>query len=228
MSDQKTKALELAIQAGGSPTEIVNRAQAYWSFIVSAGDPSASAGATNPNTTGATAGATPAGKDPAKEAKAKAAAEAKAAKEKAAADAKAAAEKVAADLKAAAEAKAAAGKANTAKPNGKATAATVDGETRAPGGKNNYNDVIAKLRAAMAALDPVAAVGKQKALDLMAKAGGGATSVRELKPALYDAVVAACDAALNEGDPPEGGSGDPDFDDGTKQPAVDELGFAVE
>lgn len=203
----KVKALELAQQSGGSPAEVVTRATAYAGFLsgtaATAAKPATAAGPA-PATGGKGATAAP-GSAPTAGAK-KTTEAPKTAEAKPATPPKAAAKPAA----------------------GGATGAPVPGDTKAPGGTHTYADVVAKLREAMLALDPVQQVGKEKALALLAKTGGGAKSVRDLKPGLYDAVVAAVDAALQESDPPEGGAGEPGFDDGTTQPETDELGLPVD
>ena len=67
------------------------------------------------------------------------------------------------------------------------------GDTKDPNGKNTFDDVVTALRA----VRNKPGNNKQSALDIMSKVGGGATSIRDIKPPLYDAVVAAATQALN-------------------------------
>lgn len=224
----KIKALELANHVGEKPGEVVARATAYHAWLSGAAAAPAGAGAANKpagattaaGTTkpGATAGATGTATtkpDPKAEAAKKAAAEA-------AKKAAEAAKKAATDA-AAKEAKA--GKGAAAKP-GAANAQSVPGDTKAPGGKNTYQDVVDALCKVREA------VGKDTALKILADDGGGVKSVRDLKPALYDAVVEGCENEISgEGGAAEddgtGGAAGAEFEDPTAQPEVDELGLAV-
>lgn len=123
----------------------------------------------------------------------------------------------------------------------KATGEAVAGDTKGPDGTHTYNDVVAALRRVQECkLYGTKEQAREKAFEIMAAKGSGAKSVRDLKPALYDAVVKGCDAALKPakpaedplGDPPErtggGHDADPAFDiDGlTGQPERDEFGNA--
>lgn len=136
---------------------------------------------------GAAAGAATPPKPPAANAAAAGKA-AEAAATKAADDKKAAAAK-------AATAAAAKGKGNTPAP----------GNTKAPGGKYNaeqVRDIIRKV-----ANNPT--LGKQSAREALETDGGGVTTVSELKPEFFDAVYEACQVLLNgEG----GGAASDDFD----------------
>lgn len=116
---------------------------------------------------------------------------------------KAAAEKKAADDKKAADAKAAAAKGGAGK-----GATPAPGNTKAPGGKYNaeqVRDIIRKV-----ANNPT--LGKQSAREALETDGGGVTTVSELKPEFFDAVYEACQVLLNgEG----GGAAAPDDFDPT-------------
>ena len=64
-------------------------------------------------------------------------------------------------------------------------------DTKDPNGKNTFGDVVAALRKLNKAQ------GKDVALAVLAKAGGGVGTVRDLKPPAFDAVVGAVEQALN-------------------------------
>lgn len=223
MSDQKTKALELAIQGGGTAAEVVARATTYEGFL-SGTKPAAGAAAT----TKAPATPPPAGK--ATTAKANATGAATGAGKPNGATPPAGKPNGAAP----AAAKPAAAKAAT--PGAGASAQAVPSDTKAPGGVNTYADVVNKLRDVMTKFtDPASPnAGRVKALGILTETGK-AKSVRELKPALYDTVVTALDAALTEGeaadaedalgDPPEHTGGGLDVEDPTAQEPRDELGM---
>lgn len=121
----------------------------------------------------------------------------------AAATKKAADEKAAAAVKAKADAAAKAAAAAKAKPG-----AAPAGNTKAPGGKYNaeqVRDIIRKV-----ANNPT--LGKQSAREALETDGGGVTTVSELKPEFFDAVYEACQVLLNgEG----GGAAAPDDFDPT-------------
>lgn len=243
----RAKALEIAAQHGGEkPPEVVARANAYHAFLTStaAAKPAATAGAPGPKAPAAEANKGANATPPAGKATTKpgAAAGAAAKPGAAAAAAKPAAGKPAAAAtgKPAAGKPAAAAKAAAGQPTG----AAVPADTKAPGGKNTYADVVAALR------NVQQAKSKDDALAVLAKAGGGTKSVRDLKPANYDAVVAACATALDaptetetetdplddglggggddgEGDPPEHTAGGLDAEmDPTAQPDRDEMGLS--
>jgi len=84
-------------------------------------------------------------------------------------------------------------------------------DTKDPNGKNTYGDVVEALKAVKNAQN------KEAALAIMAKVGG-VGAVRDLKPPLYDAVVAAATHALH---PPKATSA------GTVV-VTDDLGEAVD
>lgn len=64
-------------------------------------------------------------------------------------------------------------------------------DTKDPNGKNTFGNVVAALRKLNKAQ------GKDVALAVLAKAGGGVGTVRDLKPPMFDAVVGAVEQALN-------------------------------
>lgn len=209
MSDfnPKVKALELAQLGGGTAAEVVARANVYNAFLSGTAAP---ANPANPKAGAATgtaankgANATPAGAPKAAAGAPKAAA--------AAANPKAAAAAGAPKANGAT-----APKANGAAKAGAANAQAVPGDTKAPGGANTYNDVVAALCRVREKIN------KDEALSILSTDGGGVKSVRDLKPALYDAVVEGCNAALSDEGAPEGSA---EFDTGTDQPASDELGL---
>jgi hypothetical protein len=200
LNPAKVKALELAQQSAGTPDDVVKRAHAYLGFLsgstaaapagAAAGKPAATAPA------GGKPAAAPAGGKPA-----------------AAATKPAEGKPTAAATKPAAEGKPAAAPAGgkpaaAGKPAGAgATGAAVASDTKAPGGTYTYADVVAKLREVQNDPD----LGRDKAFAIMAGAGGGVKSVRDLKPVNYDAVVTGCNNALNgEGD--NGGEGGVEVD----------------
>lgn len=206
MSDfnPKVKALELAQLGGGTAAEVVARANVYNAFLSGTAAPAnpanPKAGAATPPAAGKGANAT-GPKAPAAGANPKAAGSPKAAA--AGANSKANG--------------ATAPKANGAAKAGAANAQAVPGDTKAPGGANTYNDVVAALCRVREKIN------KDEALSILSTDGGGVKSVRDLKPALYDAVVEGCNAALSdEGAPADTGA---EFDTGTEQPATDELGL---
>lgn len=181
----------LAIAAGTAPTEkssdVIARAIAYHAFLSGGGAVAASKAATTANPSGATK-ATETKPDPKTAASSNKAAASKAESKP---DAKPAAKPAAA-------------------PKGGANAQAVAGDTKAPGGKNTYQDVVnalCKVRDKNS---------KNDAVKILAEDGGGAKSVRDLKPALYDAVVEGCENVLSE-EGVETGAADPgdEFDDGT-------------
>ena len=159
----KAKALELAVQAGGEPNKVVERANVYHAFLSgkTAAAPKAAAAAT---ATTAAATTKPAGDKPAK-------------------------------ATPAAGTKPAAAKPGAAAPK---AAETPKGDTKDPKGNNTFDDVKAALQKVMGSLpnDPKHEKGKALAYEILAAKGGGVKGVRELKPALYDTVVAACEEAL--------------------------------
>ena len=173
----RVKAMELAVQAGGITSELVERAKAIHSFLTGAttGKPAAAApAAQGAATTGKPAAAATTGK-PAAPPKAAPAPGTKPA---------------AAPKPGAAAPKAAAAPAAGAAPKG---------NTKDPKGNNTYDDVVAALQKVI----PSVAGDTQKrdkgralAYEILATKGGGVKLVRDLKPSLYDAVVAGCEAAL--------------------------------
>jgi hypothetical protein len=204
--NHKLSALQLAIHVGGTPDEVVKRATVYHAYL--SGAAQSAAGATPGPKTTATTGATPGpkGATPGPKGATTAAPGPKAGATTAAPGPKAGATTAAPGPKAAA-AKA-----------GPANAQAVSGDTKAPGGKNTYQDVVNALCKVREKIT------KDEALKVLAEDGGGVKSVRDLKPALYDAVVEGCDNALSA----EGGaeaSGGVEFDDPTASPPTDELGL---
>ena len=175
----KTKALELANQLGGDAVEVVKRAEAYYVFLSGEAYYALLSGKAKATTAAATAPATPATPATSKTAKATAAAPAKVTT--AAAPAKV--------TTAAAPAKSGAPKAAAAAP----------GNTKDPKGNNTLDDVIAALQKVMRAVpgdNDRHDKGRKTAYDILAAKGGGVKGVRDLKPPLFDAVVAACEEAL--------------------------------
>lgn len=205
MNAAKLKALELAAQTGEPHATVVARANAYHAFLTgAAAAPAAAAAGPKP------AAANVAGPKPGDAPKAPGASKPGVAGAKAPA--------------------AAAPKPAAAKPDAKAgaSAAPIPADTKAPGGTFTYGDVVGKLREVQHA----PGLGKDKAFAILASAGGKVTSVRDLKPANYDAVVAACAAALNPeaaeedafGDPPEQTAAGLGADeDPTQGPAADDF-----
>ena len=168
----KQKALELAAQAGGEPAKVVERAGAYHEFLIGKGAAPTKVTAPAATAKPATAAtAAPAGK-PADKPKATPAAGSKPA---------ATAKPGAATPKAAA-----------------AGGAAPSNDTKDPKGNNTYGDVVAALQNVMRSVpgdNDKRDKGRKLAYDTLAAAGGGVKGVRELKPALYDTVVDACNAA---------------------------------
>lgn len=198
----KSKALELANAHPATPDEIVKRAVAYHAFLSgTTAAPKATAAPAAPK-----AGAPGTSTTPKAPAAPKAGAAPKApAAPKAGAAPKAPAAAPKADAKAG------------------ASAQPVAADTKAPGGTYTYADVVAKLRE----VQGNAGLGRDKAFEILAAKGGGVKSVRDLKPTAYDAVVEGCDAALNEGDPPEHTGGGTEVEDPTATPELDDLGMPV-
>lgn len=209
----KIKALELANQHTAEPAKVVERAQVYHAFLAGTAAPAAGATTGGATTTKATVGAG-AGAGAGANKNAAGANNNKPDAAKAAADKKAA-EKVIADKAAADKAAAAKPKADAAK--GAPTGAAVPPDTKAPGGKNTYADVVNALRKVKDKSS------KEDAVAILVEDGGGAKSVRDLKPALYDAVVEACNNVL-EADGAEAAAGG-QVEDPTAQPERDELGL---
>jgi hypothetical protein len=181
----KAKALELAVQAGGEPAKVVERAHAYHEFLNGKG-PGKPAGATAAQTPAATtksAAATtgkPAAATTGKPAAAPKATPAAGTKPAAAPKAGAAAPKAAAAAAA-------------------APGAAPKGDTKDPKGNNTYDDVTAALQKVMRSVagdNDKREKGRALAYEILSAKGGGVKGVRDLKPALYDAVVAGCEAAV--------------------------------
>lgn len=180
----RMKALELANQIGGSHTEVVSRAHAYHEFLNGKG-PGKPAGAAAAQTPAATAKPTAAttGKPAAAATTGKPAAAPKA-------------------TPAAGTKPAAAPKAGAAAPKAAAAAApgaAPKGDTKDPKGNNTYDDVTAALQKVMRSVagdNDKREKGRALAYEILSAKGGGVKGVRDLKPALYDAVVAGCEAAV--------------------------------
>ncbi len=85
-------------------------------------------------------------------------------------------------------------------------------DTKAPGGTNTWKNMCDALTAVKTAL------GKDAALAIMTKVGGGATWARDVKPELFDAVVAAAKQAIT---PPKATTAGPVV-------VTDELGNEVD
>jgi hypothetical protein len=163
----RTKALELAIQGGGSHAEVVTRASAYHEFLTGKG-PGKPAGAAAALATATTRTV-----------------------DKPAAAPKPAA---AAPKPAAAAPKPAA----AAAPKPAAAGTAPKGDTKDPKGNNTYDDVVAALQKVMRSVagdNQKHDKGRALAYEILAAKGGGVQGARDLKPALYDAVVAECEAA---------------------------------
>jgi len=179
LDPHKLKALELANVGGGSHTEVVERAKAYHEFLTStAAAPKANTPAAAPKSTGAPAAS---GSKPATTAKATPAAGTK---------------PTATAKPGAATPKATTAAAKPATPGAQQPAPK--GDTKDPKGNNTYDDVVAALQKVMRSVpgdNDKRDKGRKLAYDTLAAAGGGVKGVRDLKPALYDAVVAACDKA---------------------------------
>ena len=176
----RIKALELAIQAGGTHAEVVTRANAYHEFLIGK-TTSKPAGAAAAQTTTSTA--KPAAAATGKPATAATGKPATASKATPAPGTK----------------PAAAAKPGAAAPKAAAPGAKPKGDTKDPKGNNTYDDVVAALHKVI----PSVAGDTQKrdkgralAYEILATKGGGVKLVRDLKPSLYDAVVAGCEAAL--------------------------------
>lgn len=203
MDEIRTKALELAVQVVGDPSIIITRATAYHEFLT---------GTVVKTTT--TAAAVKDGST----AKAVAAKAATPATGKAVAATKA---PTAATAGKAAATKAAATKAPTA-----AAAAAPPGNTKDSKGVHDYNEVVAALQKVMRSVpndNEKRDAGRKLAYEILAAKGGGVKGVRDLKPPLYDAVVAGCEEALTPKEVPAAESedelGDPPEETGGGVPA---------
>lgn len=167
----KAKALELAVSAGapGAPhAQVVERAKAFHEFLT--GKPDTSGAATTKVTAPA---AKPGAQGAAKPATAPKATPATGAKTPAPAKAGAATPKAGAD-------------------------APPPGDTKDAKGNNTFDDVKAALLKVMRSVpgdNDKHDKGRKLAYDVLATHGGGVKAVRDLKPALYDTVVAACEQA---------------------------------
>jgi hypothetical protein len=194
MSDLKTKALELAVQTGGTPDEVVKRAASYHGFLN--GEATATAATTKPNKPAATGGQKETTKDTTAQTQTAKGAATAGGKPNGAGAATAAGKPNGASAGAAATGKPAGAAA------GNANASPIPADTKAPGGTHTYADVVATLTKVR---DKAT---KEECFKILAEDGGGAKTVRDLKPALYDAVVEACNNVLAD----EGGDGamDPD------------------
>jgi len=186
----RTKALELAIQGGGTHAEVVTRANAYHAFLTgeATGKPAAAAAQTTAANPKPAAADKPAAATSGKPAAAPKATPAPGTKPAAAPKPNAASPKPAA---AAAAPKAAAAAAPGAAPKG---------DTKDPKGNNTYDDVVAALQKVMRSVpgdNQKHDKGRTLAYEILAAKGGGVKGARDLKPALYDAVVAGCEAAVN-------------------------------
>lgn len=172
LDPHRVKAMELAVQAGGSNSELLERAKIIHSFLTgtATGKPAALTTQTTAATTGKPAAAAT-GK-PAAAPKATPAAGAKPA--------------------------AAAAKPGAAAPKAAAPGAAPKGGTKDPKGNNTYDDVVAALQKVMRSVagdNQKHDKGRALAYEILAAKGGGVKGARDLKPALYDAVVAGCEAA---------------------------------
>ena len=182
----RTKSLELAIQGGGTHTEVVTRANAYHEFLtgkatgnltgIATGKPAAAVAAQTTATT-PKSGAATTGK-PAAPPKATPAPGTKPA--------------------AAPKPGAAAAKPGAVTPKAAAPGAAPKGDTKDPKGNNTYDDVVAALQEVMRSVpgdNKKHDKGRALAYEILAAKGGGVKGARDLKPALYDAVVAGCEEA---------------------------------
>ncbi len=201
MNPHKVKALELAVQLGGDDKTTVARAAAFHAFLT--GGPSATpaspaaAGGGKPATP---ANPTAAGTTPKPSPKPAAAPKA--------------ADKAAAPKPA--EKPAAKPTGTAAKPGAGAAASAQApaGDTKAPGGKHTYDDVVKAL------------------CDVRAKSGkddGDFQRGKVVVAALYDAVVEGCRNALEgEGEGTETAAADATTEDLTAGPQLDEFGMPVD
>jgi hypothetical protein len=206
----KRLALELANNQGGEPAKVVERANTYHAFLTgktAAAAAAAPAAGTQKPTTAPKA--TPA------------------AGTQTAASSKPGAATPKTGTAATAPKATAAPKATTAPKTGaaaNAAGAAPKGDTKDPKGNNTYDDVVAALQKVMRSVkgdNDKRDKGRKLAYDLLAQHGGGVKGVRDLKPALYDAVVAACDAAVNPKAKPAAA---PEPDDLGGAPEADDLG----
>ena len=75
---------------------------------------------------------------------------------------------------------------------------SIAGDTKDPNGIHTYDNVVAALRRVMVSVkgdNKNNDAGRRQAYAILAGVGDGAKNVRELKTALYDAVVFACETA---------------------------------
>ena len=196
----KAKALELANIAGGSHAEVIARATAYHGFLTGAAAPKAAAATTAAPKTGGATTTAPKATPAAGAAQTSKPGVAAPKTTPAAGTAPKAAATAAAPKGATTAPKAAA----AAKPG--AAAPMPPGDTKDPNGTHTFSDVSAALQSVVnSGLNPKASkedqaaareTGKAAAYVILDKTGGGAKSVRDVKPALYDKVVAACEAAV--------------------------------
>jgi hypothetical protein len=178
LDPHRVKAMELAVQAGGSNTELLERAKTIHSFLTGAGAGKTAATPEAAVATGKTAAAPRA--TPTAGTKATPAA---------------AAPKGAAS----AAPKGAASTAPKAAASAASTGAAPKGDTKDPKGNNTYDDVTAALQKVMRSVPGDSDKhdkGRKLAYEILAAKGGGVKGVRDLKPALYDAVVAGCEEAI--------------------------------
>ena len=183
----RIKALELAIQAGGTHAEVVTRANAYHEFLLGK-TTSKPAGAAAAQTTTSTA--KPAAAATGKPATAATGKPATASKATPAPGTK----------------PAAAAKPGAAAPKAAAPGAKPKGDTKDPKGNNTYDDVVAALQKVIREAVPGDTQkhdkGRALAYEILAAKGDGVKLVSNLKPALYDAVVAGCEEAVKNGKKP--------------------------
>ncbi len=199
----KVKALELAsIHKTDEPANVVARAHAYHSFLTGK--------ATGKPATAATTQAAAATTQPAAAATGKPAATKPKATPAPGTKPAASTKPAAAAPKPAAAKPAAAAAAAAATPPAAGQNPPLD--TKAPGGKHTWKNMCDALTAVKTAL------GKDTALAVMEKVGGGATWARDVKPELFDAVVAAAKQAIT---PPKATTAGPVV-------VTDELGNEVD
>ena len=173
----KVKALELAVQNGGTHAEVVERATAFHSFLT--GESTAKPKAATAGTTGTTGKPAAAG----------------------AGTGTAGKPTTAPKATPATGTKPAAAAAGAAKPaaTGAAKSAEPKGDTKDPKGTYSFDDVKVALQKVMKSVpgdNDKHDKGRKLAYDILAAKGGGVKGVRDLKPPLYDAVVNACTEAV--------------------------------
>ena len=217
----RTKALELANEhrAGLTlpPNEVVARANHYHAFLTGAPAPTATNKTPTP-TAGATGPTSGGGGKPPAQTSATAPGPAKP---------QAQTQAPAATTKAPATTTGAPKTATTTKPPAATTGAPKTTTSKPPaaggkppaaggGGQPTMSDVTLALQAVFGKAGGAKGQGKEVAYALLAKAGSGAASAKDLKPALYSAVIKAC----NDWQPEPAGEAEPDFAESEGTPVV--------